>query len=83
MIQDTTDYISECERQLENTVHYKRLYTDPTAELNLIIKNKLEQGIKDGHISTEELRYFTTETQEHPISTHYPRYIKPIILDDP
>ena len=54
VIQDTTDYISECERQLENTVHYKRLYTDPTAELNLIIKNKLEQGIKDGHISTEE-----------------------------
>ena len=54
VIQDTTDYISECERQLENTVHYKRLYTDPTAELNLIIKNKLQQGIKDGHISTEE-----------------------------
>ena len=54
VIQDTTDYISECERQLENTVHYKRLYTDSTAELNLIIKNKLEQGIKDGHISTEE-----------------------------
>ena len=54
VIQDTTDYISECERQLENTMHYKRLYTDPTAELNSIIKNKLEQGIKDGHISTEE-----------------------------
>ena len=34
VIQDTTDYISECERQLENTVHYKRLYTDPTVELD-------------------------------------------------
>ena len=54
VIQDTTDYINECERQLENTMYYKRLYTDPRAELNLIIKNKLEQGIKDGHISTEE-----------------------------
>ena len=31
----------------------------------------------------KNLRYFTTETQEHPISIHYPKYIKPIILDDP
>ena len=54
VIQDTTDYINECERQLGDTMHYKRLYTDPTAELNSIIKNKLEQGIKDGNISTEE-----------------------------
>ena len=54
VIQDTTDYIKECERQLGDTTYYKRLYTDPTAELNSIIKNKLEQGIKDGNISTEE-----------------------------
>ena len=54
VIQDTTDYIKECERQLEDTTYYKRLYTDPTAELNSIFKNKLEQGIKDGNISTEE-----------------------------
>ena len=54
VIQDTIDYIKECERQLVDTAYYKRLYTDPTAELNSIIKNKLEQGIKDGNISTEE-----------------------------
>ena len=54
VIQDTTDYIKECERQLKDTTYYKRLYTDPTAELNSIIKNKLEQGIKEGNISTEE-----------------------------
>ena len=54
VIQDTMDYINECERQLGDTTYYKRLYTDPTTELNSIIKNKLEQGIKDGNISTEE-----------------------------
>ena len=54
VIQDTIDYIKECKRQLGDTTYYKRLYTDPTAELNSIIKSKLEQGIKDGNISTEE-----------------------------
>ena len=54
MIQDITDYINEYERQLGDIMYYKRLYTDPTADLNSIIKNKLEQGIKDGNISTEE-----------------------------
>ena len=54
VIQDTTDYIKECKRQLGDTTYYKRLYTDPTAELNSIIKSKLEQGIKDGNIFTEE-----------------------------
>ena len=39
VIQDATDYIKECERQLGDTTYYKRLYTDPTAELNSIIKN--------------------------------------------
>ena len=82
VIQDTTDYISECERQLENTVHYKRLYTDPTVELNLIIKNKLEQGIKDGHISTEEFEVLYNR-DPRTSNFYYPRYIKSIILDDP
>ena len=54
VIQDTVDYIKECERQLQDTTYYRRLYTDPTQELNSTIKRKLEQGISDGNISTED-----------------------------
>ena len=30
VIQDTTDYIKECERQLNDITYYGRLYSDPT-----------------------------------------------------
>ena len=77
VIQDTTDYIKECERQLEDTTYYKRLYTDPTSELNSIIKKKLEQGITDGNISTEEFE--TLYNRDPKISNFYtlPKIIKP------
>ena len=45
VIQDTSDYIKECERQLNDATYYKRLFMDPTKELNEKIKRKLEQGI--------------------------------------
>ena len=83
VIQDTTDYITECERQLENTMYYKRLYTDPTAELNSILRTNWNKESRMDISPQKNLRYFPTETQELPISTHYPRYIKPIIQDDP
>ena len=54
VIQDTMDYIKECERQLNDTTHYRRLYLDPTQESNNIIKSKLEKGVQDGNISPAE-----------------------------
>ena len=42
VIQNTSDYIKEGERQLNDTTYYKRLFMDPTKELNERIKQKLE-----------------------------------------
>ena len=39
------DYIKEGEQQLNNTTYYRRLYSDPTQEMNNIIKEKLEKGV--------------------------------------
>ena len=55
MIQDTTDYIRECERQLNDTTYYRRLYSDPTQELNNNMKSKLEKGVQEGNISPAEI----------------------------
>ena len=55
VIQDTTDYIKECERKLNDTTYYRRLYMDPTKQLNENIKIKLEKGVQQGHISPAEL----------------------------
>ena len=49
------DYIKECERQLNDTTYYRRLYSDPTQELNNIIKVKLEKGVQEGNITPAEL----------------------------
>ena len=46
VIQDTMYYIKECKTQLNDTTYYRRLYSDPTQELNNIIKAKLEKGFK-------------------------------------
>ena len=54
VIQDTSDYIKECERQLHDTTYYRRLYLDPTQKLNKVIKSKLEKGVQDGNISPAE-----------------------------
>ena len=54
VIQDTRDYIKECERQFNDMTYYRRLYSDPTQELNDKIKSKLEKGIQDGNISPVE-----------------------------
>ena len=56
VIQDTLDYIKEGERQLNDTTFYKRLFMNPTKELNERVKMKLEQGIKEGFISTMEVK---------------------------
>ena len=49
------DYIKEYERQLNDTTYYRRLYSDPTQELNITIKVKLEKGVQEGNITPAEL----------------------------
>ena len=36
-------------------MYYRRLYTDPTQELNNIIKLKLEKGVQEGNITPAEV----------------------------
>ena len=33
VVQDTTDYVAEAERQLGNAAHYKKVDKDPTVEV--------------------------------------------------
>ena len=56
VIQDTMDYIKVCEQQLNDTTYYRGLYSDPTQELNNIIKVKLEKGVQEGNITPVELQ---------------------------
>ena len=51
LIQDTMDFIKECERQLNDTTYYERLNSNSTKKLNNNIKSKLEKGVQDGNIS--------------------------------
>ena len=55
VIQDTMDYIKEGEQQLNDTTYYRRIYSDPTQEMNNIIKEKLEKGVQEGNITPAEL----------------------------
>ena len=55
VIQDTMDYIKECEQQLNDTTYYRRLYSDPTQEMNNNIKEKLERGVQEGNLKPAEL----------------------------
>ena len=40
---------------MNGTTYYRRPYSDPTQELNNIIKEKLEKGIQEGNITPAEL----------------------------
>ena len=45
----------EGKQQLNDTTYYRRLYSDPTQEINNIIKEKLEKGVQEGNITPAEL----------------------------
>ena len=40
---------------MNDTTYYRRLYSDPTQELNNIIKEKLEKGVQEGNVTPAEL----------------------------
>ena len=54
MVMDTTDYIGECTRQLDNTTYYRILTSDPTnSGNNKKIQEAVDKGIEEKEISSE------------------------------
>ena len=53
VIQNTTDYITECNRQLQDTHFYKPIDKDPTTKNNSLIISTLTEGVKNKDIDPE------------------------------
>ena len=53
VIQNTKDYINECNRQLEDKKFYKQIDHDPTNKYNNTIKNTLRKAVKNNDINEE------------------------------
>ena len=53
VVMDTTDYIGECTRQLDNTTYYRILTSDPTNSCNKKIQEAIDKGIEEKEISSE------------------------------
>ena len=51
VIQNTSDYVKECMRQLNDENSYKRLSKDPTMEFKSIIHNKLDTLLEQSVIT--------------------------------
>ena len=53
VIQNTDDYITECNRQLQDKTFYKQINKDPTTKHNNIIKSTLSTAVKQHDIDLE------------------------------
>ena len=53
VVLNTTDYVSECTRQLSDTSYYERLDSDPTYKFNKIISDTLTKGKQDREIDSD------------------------------
>ena len=53
VVMDTTDYIGECTRQLDNTSYNRKLTSDPTNRFNKKIKETIEKAKEDQKISSK------------------------------
>ena len=69
VIQDKIDYINECQRQLSNETHYRKLTYDPTEELNNKILRTLRTAIHLEDITEEDTIYLFRDNQH--ISNFY------------
>nr|XP_006811186.1 PREDICTED: uncharacterized protein LOC102804718 [Saccoglossus kowalevskii] len=54
---DTEFYISEANKLLDNTKHYKKLKSDPTNKINKLIRGAIENELVENNI-TKQQRYF-------------------------
>ena len=57
VIQNRSDYIAECERQLNNPDHYKKLHHNPTETLNNKILRTLQSAVQSEDLTEEEAIY--------------------------
>ena len=69
VIKNTTDYISEADRQLNNHDHYGRLLEDPTQKFNTHINNLINQAWRLNII--DESTYSNLQTKNPRIPTFY------------
>ena len=74
VVMNTTDYISECTRQLSNTSFYKKLDSDPINSHNKILKETISDGVQEEEIDPELLK---TLPVTHPKPGRF--YILPMI----
>ena len=69
LIMNTTDYISEANRQLNNHDHYERLQEDPTQKLNIHINHLIDQAWRLNII--DESTYSNLQTKNPRIPTFF------------
>ena len=69
VIMNTTDYISDADRQLNNPDHYERLLEDPTQKFNTHINNLINQAWRLNII--DESTYNNLQTKDIRIPTFY------------
>ena len=53
VVMNTSDYMAECYKHLNNTQHYKQIDKDQSETHNKMIKSVLQQAVKDGEIDPD------------------------------
>ena len=64
VVQDTTDYVAEAERQLGNAAHSKKVDKDPTEEVTKLSNAIVEELFVCGHIHENTQRWAHTDTRD-------------------
>ena len=80
VLMDTTDYISEADRQLNNPDHYERLPEDPTRKFNTHINSLINQAWRLNII--DESTYNNLQTKNPRIPTFYQKSTKKTTQDN-
>ena len=81
VIMNTTDYISEANRQLNNHNHYEQLQEDPTRKFNSHINHLIHQAWRLN--ITDESTCINLQTKNPRIPTlYYQKFIKRTIQAD-
>ena len=77
VLQNTSDYIDECYRQLKDTTFYKQIDNDPTSKYNNLIKSTLSKAVKNHEIDDEISQQLI---EKHPSASRFytvPKIHKP------
>ncbi|XP_078506462.1 uncharacterized protein LOC144765749 [Lissotriton helveticus] len=77
VILNTTDYQTECYRQLNNRQAYSPLSTDPTEEVTKQIQDMVEEALSEGWITQSEATYLVAKHPTTPYFYLLPKVHKP------